>query len=115
MSDEKLDIDQIFSDVVALINENQGVLTLILFIFTIFLGWVSGLFRWLRSVPNLRIRTLEGPTFVCVFGTGRKEGNFNLHRTGIALYLNISNVSVVSTSITSVRLDIIGIFLYATY
>ena len=91
------------SESTAILNENQGVLTVVIFILTLFLGWISGIFRTLIRKPELKIETIAGPTFVCVFGTGRKHKNFDNHRTAIALYLKVSNVGVSSTSITGVK------------
>ena len=98
-----MSIVQSLSEAKALLNENQGVLTVVLFILTLLLGWISGIFRTLLRKPELKIETISGPTFVCVFGTGRKHKNFDCHRTGIALYLKVSNVGVSSTSITGVK------------
>ena len=74
-----------------------------LFMLTILLGWISGVFKALRRKPELKISTLPGPTFVCVFGTGNKRDGYDTHSTGIALYLRISNVEMSSTSITDVK------------
>lgn len=101
--DDKLNIAQSVSKTIATLNENQGVLAVAVFILTILLGWFSGIFRALRRKPELKIETLLGPTFVCVFGTGRKYKSYDVHRTGIALYLRISNVGALSTSVIGVK------------
>ncbi|NRG17967.1 hypothetical protein HPQ64_09735 [Rhizobiales bacterium] len=86
-----------------LLNQNQGVLTLSLFVATILIGWISGIFKALRQRPRLLVKLIDGPTFCCTFLTGRKHKNFDTHRTGIALYLNISNLGSAPTSITSIE------------
>ncbi len=98
-----MNIMQSVHQTIAFLNENQGVLTAAIFLLTILLGWFSGIFKALRRKPELKIETLAGPTFVCVFGTGRRHENYDLHRTGIALYLRISNAGVVSTDITEIK------------
>ena len=85
------------------LNDNQGVLAVGLFVLTILLGWISGIFKALRRKPDLKMRTLPGPTFACVFGTGKKHNGYDTHSTGIALYLRISNVGMSSTTITDVK------------
>ena len=99
-----MNIDQHIAKIALFLNENQGVLALTIFIFTILLGGIGVVFKVLRSKPELKIETLLGPTFVCVFGTGNKHGIFDTHQTGIALYLRVSNVGVTATNINSVRL-----------
>jgi hypothetical protein len=86
------------------LNDNQGVLSLAIFLMTIFIAWVSGLFAALRKRPKLRIRLIDGPTFCSTFLTGEKYAGFDVHRTGIALYLKISNVGSAPTSIDNVKL-----------
>ena len=98
-----MNIAQSVSKAIAALNENQGVLTATIFILTILLGWLSGIFRTLRRKPELKIETLLGPTFVCVFGTGTKHQNYDTHRTAIALYLRVSNVGAMSTDITGIK------------
>ena len=85
------------------LNENQGVLAVGLFVLTILLGWVSGIFKALRRKPDIKMCTLPGPTFACVFGTGRKHNGYDTHCTSIALYLRVSNVGTSPTTITDVK------------
>ena len=61
------------------------------------------MFKSLRSRPELRIEVIPGPTFVCVFGKGGKHKGYDTHSTGIALYLRVSNVGALPTSITSIK------------
>ena len=102
-----MDLDQIllqpFSTVVKILNENQGVLAVGIFVLTILFGWISGIFKVLWRKPNLKICSLLGPTFVCVFGTGKKYNCYDTHSTGIALYLKISNVGVSPTTINHIK------------
>ena len=87
----------------SLLNENQGVLTLLLFIITLVLGWISGLFETLRQRPRLSVELIDGPTFCCTFPTGRQFKGFDAHRTGVALYLNITNVGSAPTDIAAIE------------
>ena len=94
---------QPISTVPKILNDNPGVLAVGLFVLTILLGWVSGIFKALRRKPDLKMWTLPGPTFACVFGAGGTHNGHDTHSTGIALYLRISNVGVSSTTITGVK------------
>lgn len=98
-----MSISQSFQLVIDIINENQGIVTIGIFVLTIVLGWISGIFKSFRRKPELKIETIQGPTFVCVFRTGGMHRGHEIHRTGIALYLRVTNVGISSTSITSIK------------
>lgn len=84
-------------------NANQGILTFLIFLTTLILGWASGIFSALRHRPKLRVSLIDGPTFSCTFFTGKKYEGFDAHRTGIALYLHISNYGSAPTAVTDVE------------
>jgi hypothetical protein len=86
------------------LNENQGVVSALIFAVTIFLGWVSGIFGSLRRTPKLRLQLLPGPTFCSTFPTGKKQAGHDTHRTAISLYVNIANVGSAPTSVDNVEL-----------
>ncbi len=81
------------------LNNNTGVLALIIFFATIFLGWASGIFSALRKKPKFNVRFIDGPTFSCTYLTGNMKGDYDIHRTGIALYLSIANTGSSPSSI----------------
>ncbi len=85
-------------------NGNQGVLSVYLFLAALFLGWVTGFFGSLMRKPKFRMTTIEGPTFVCTFGTGEIHDGYDVHRTGIALYLQIANIGSAPASIIDVEI-----------
>lgn len=85
------------------LNENQGVVDAAVFLITIAIGWASGIFASLRRRPKFRLSLIEGPTFCCTFNVGKRHGDYETHRTGIALYLNVANVGSEASSIESVE------------
>ncbi len=91
-----------FPELADWLNNNQGLLTLSIFLATIFLGWVSGIFSALRRKPRFALRIIDGPTFTCTFPVGKSKGQFDVHRTCIALYLSVSNVGSSPSSIERV-------------
>jgi len=91
-----------YSDFADWLNNNQGLLTLSIFLVTIFLGWVSGIFSALRRKPKFALRIIDGPTFTCTFPVGKLKEQFDVHRTCIALYLSVSNVGSSPSSIGQV-------------
>ena len=92
-------IPQTYATTAKWLNDNQGVVGVAIFAATLALGWVSGIFSALRRKPKFKIRLIDGPTFVCTFHTGKKHDGFDVHRTGVALYLKISNVGSAASSV----------------
>lgn len=85
-------------------NQNSGFLTLILFVTTLMLGWVSGIFRALMHKPKFQIEINEGPTFISNFPTEREFKDKKTHRTAAAIYLSVTNKGTAPAQIKSVRL-----------
>lgn len=94
-------------------NTNQGVVGLGIFLLTILFGWVSGIFSALRRKgkfsalrrkPKFKVKVIPGPSFCCTFGTGKKHNGYDVHRTGISLYLSVSNVGSAPSSLENVSI-----------
>lgn len=86
------------------LNDNQGFLSLIIFLVTIGLGWASGIFSALQKKPKMKITLLPGPTFICTYPVGEKHGDYDVHRTGFALYLYIANIGSAPSSIERISI-----------
>src|SRR5712692_5964331 len=84
------------------LNDNQGVLAVAIFVATIVFGWVTGIFGALRRKPKFKIEILPGPTFCCTFLIGKKFDQYDVHRSGFALYLEVSNVESSASSIAGI-------------
>lgn len=85
-------------------NENQGLLSVALFLVAALFGWISGIFSGLRKKPSFKMRLLSGPNFCCTYPTGQKYGERELHRTAIALYLSVANVGSAAATIQRVSI-----------
>jgi hypothetical protein len=92
-------ISGFLNDLIAWTNENEGFLSLVLFLVALIFGWVSGIFQSLRRRPKFDIDIIAGPTFCCTFGMGEKLNEHEIHRTAIALYLKIANVGSAASDI----------------
>jgi hypothetical protein len=90
-------------DIVNWTNTNSGFLGLLLFIGTILYGWLSGIFRFLRHKPVLKLSTIPGPTFCSILATGKKEDEYDVHRTAIAIYLKVVNIGSAPCTIETVQ------------
>lgn len=86
------------------LNDNQGVVSIGIFLVTMCFGWVSGIFASLRQKPKLKVSLIEGPTFCCSYNVGKTRGEHEVHRTGIALYLAVVNVGSAASSIVNISI-----------
>jgi hypothetical protein len=96
-------LNHILKNIIDWSNTNPGFLSLLLFVTTILLGWVSGIFKSLIKRPKFQIEVIEGPSLCCTFNTGRKFNNHDTHRTVISLYLSITNIGTASSQIMDVK------------
>lgn len=83
-------------------NENQGVVSVVIFVVTMGFGWISGIFSSLRRKPKFKLSLFDGPSFCCSYFVGKTKGEHKIHRTGIALYLAIVNVGSAASSIGNI-------------
>src|SRR5574344_1603047 len=91
------------SDFITWCNLNSGFLTVIIFVLTLLIGWLSGFFAQIKKRPKFNIELIDIPTFCCKKETKRKENNHDCYRTIIALYLSITNIGTAPTSILDVE------------
>ncbi|MEZ0149190.1 MAG: hypothetical protein AB9Q19_07700 [Candidatus Reddybacter sp.] len=85
-------------------NNNSGFVGVLIFVCTLFIGWVSGIFRSLRRRPIFQLRMIPGPTQCSIISTGTKHGNYDIHRTAISIYLGISNIGSAASTIKNVQI-----------
>ncbi|WP_281804386.1 hypothetical protein [Methylocystis echinoides] len=95
---------RLYLDTAEWANSNQGVLSVIIFLVSMFLGWVSGIFSALIMKPKFKIDLIEGPTFCCTFPIGLRHFENEVHRTGFVLYLKISNIGFSPSSICDISI-----------
>jgi len=85
-------------------NQNSGFLTLVLFLLTLFLGWISGIFKALMHKPKFQIGVMDAPTFLCTFATSNSSIDSETHRTAAVIYLKTTNIGSAPSQIISVQL-----------
>lgn len=92
-----------FSEAATWMNNNEGFLTFLLFLTTLFLGWVSGIFESLRHKPIFKVILLDGPTFCCIYDAGGEQNGHRTHHVAFSLYLRVSNIGSAACSLESVH------------
>ncbi len=103
-------IDEItLTDIQEWLNSNTGVLSLILFIGAIFIGWISGFFKSIIKKPKFKIRIIPKMTFGAVFYTGRQytppmQGTYDIHKTAFVLYLEITNTGTADSNLGKIKI-----------
>lgn len=85
-------------------NDNQGVVSVGIFVVTMGFGWISGIFSALRRKPKFKIGLIDGPTFCCTYPIGKTNGEHESHRTGLALYLAVKNAGSAASSIGNISI-----------
>jgi hypothetical protein len=98
------------------LNSNQGLLSFGLFLLSLIIGWVTGIFRAIIKKPNFKIRVIPKMTYGSVFLIGEKytpprQGTYDLHKTAFVIYMEVTNVGSAPSELGKVR---IGYFLEET-
>lgn len=88
-------------------NENSGFLSLILFVLTLLIAWLSGLFQFLTKKPKLKIKVIEQCTFGTTLDLKREHAGYPVTKTAFAIYLEITNIGNAPTSIGKIKLGYI--------
>ena len=79
-------------------NENSGFISVILFVLTIIIAWLSGVFKYFSNNPIFKIEILNK----CTFGSSIEIKN--LYKTAYVTYLQITNVGKASSTIKEINL-----------
>lgn len=98
-----------FNELIDWLNNNEGFLSLILFLASIIVGWMTGIFRTLVRKPKFRIRVIPKMTFGSSFLTGEKytppgNGTYEVHRTAFVIYLEITNVGSAPSELGKIKI-----------
>jgi TPP-dependent trihydroxycyclohexane-1,2-dione (THcHDO) dehydratase len=80
-------------------NENAGFISVIVFILTLLIAKVSGLFSAIRKKPKFQIDLIEAQTFGCIFDLQRTHNGFPVNKTSFAIYLRVTNIGNAPSSI----------------
>jgi len=84
-------------------NTNSGFVSVLIFLITLLLGWITGIFSSLRRKPKFSIEVIPGPSLSSTYFTGNKFNEFDAHITAISLYLKITNIGSAPSSIDKVK------------
>ncbi|PCH76227.1 MAG: hypothetical protein COB98_06790 [Flavobacteriaceae bacterium] len=91
-------------DIIDLANNNSGFLGLLLFVLTLFISWVSGLFKHIKKRPKFKIRIIENATFGCIIDLYRTHKNLPVNKTAFAIYIEVTNIGNAPSSIGKINL-----------
>jgi hypothetical protein len=93
-----------FGDAVRLTNENEGFISILLFLASVAVAWAAGVFRYFRQRPKFTIEAMDSPVTLCSsFDTDRVYEGERTHRTAIALYLKITNIGNAASAIGKIE------------
>lgn len=99
---------EIIENIIKWFNNNSGFTSVVIFILSVFIMWVSGLFKFLSNKPILKIELVEmKPTFGCVFDLNKKQNGFPVNKSSFVIYLHITNIGQKPCSIERIKLGYI--------
>lgn len=85
-------------------NKNSGFVSVLIFVLTLFIAWLSGVFNAIRKRPKFRIDFIESCTFGTIFDLNKKtKEGLPMHKTAIVIYFNITNIGSAPSSIGTIR------------
>jgi hypothetical protein len=92
------------TEIIKWTNDNSGFLGLLIFIFSLLLGWITGLFNYFIKKPKFKIRIIEGATFGSIIELNKTFQDLPVNKTAIAVYLEITNIGNAPSSIGLIEL-----------
>ncbi|QDW20760.1 hypothetical protein [Flavobacterium sp. KBS0721] len=85
-------------------NENSGFVSVLLFVITLLIAWISGFFKMLVSKPKFKIEIIDQCSFCCVFDLNTKHNDLPVHKSAFVIYIQITNVGKAPSSIGKIKL-----------
>jgi hypothetical protein len=85
-------------------NENSGFISIVLFVLTFLIAWISGVFKTLRNNAEFKIELIDQCSFCCVFDLNQTHQNLPVHKTAFVVYLKITNIGRASSSLGEIKL-----------
>lgn len=98
---------KILNDIIDWCNQNAGFITVILFLTSVLIGWISGFFKSITKRPKFKIKVIEGATFGSIIDLKKTYNGFPVNKTAFAIYLEITNVGNAPASIGKISLGYI--------
>lgn len=91
------------------LNNNIGVLNVILFLISIAFGIFSGIFKSIIKKPKFKIRIIPKMTFGSTFLTGEtytaiESENYGIHKTAFVTYIDVTNIGTEASTIGKIRI-----------
>lgn len=91
-------------NIISWTNENSGFVSVLIFLITLLIAWISGFFRMLVNKPKLKIQIINQCSFCCVFDLNEKYNDLPVHKSAFVIYIKITNIGKAPTSIGKIKL-----------
>lgn len=92
------------NDLIKWSNDNSGFLSIILFLATIGIGWVGGIFALIRNRPKFKIDIIDQCTFYSTLIQDKTYNGYPVHKTAFVVYCRITNLGYSGSDIVKIRL-----------
>lgn len=97
-------MEKLLTDIIDWTNKNSGFLGLLLFVLTLIISWISGLFKFIKKRPKFKIRIIENATFGSIIDLNTTHHDLPVHKTAFAIYIEVTNVGNAPSSIGKINL-----------
>lgn len=95
---------KIIETIIDWVNENAGFVSILIFLSTIIIAWISGLFKLLRNRPKFKIEIINHSSFGSIIDLKKTYQDYPVNKTAFAIYLRVTNIGRSASSIGKIRL-----------
>lgn len=85
-------------------NDNSSFLSIIIFLVTIIISWLSGLFSLIRNKPKFIIEIIDQCTFYSTLIIKKTHKGYPVHKTAFVIYCKITNIGHSASDIGEIQL-----------
>jgi hypothetical protein len=98
---------ELLNEIIKWTNDNSGFLSVVIFVLTLVIAWLSGLFQAIRKKPKFKIDLIEHDSFGCIFDLNRTHNGLPVNKTSFAIYLRVTNIGNAPSTIGKIKLGYI--------
>lgn len=91
--------------IIDLANDNPSVVSILIFILTLLIGWSTGIFRALMNKPKLKATIIDKCTFYAINYIDKEVDGMPVYHFAFCIYLRVNNIGYAPTDIVDARLQ----------
>lgn len=87
--------------IIDLANKNSGFVTVVVFIASLLIAWISGAYSYINKTPFFKIKAIDKCTFGSIVKNNLDEA---IHKTAFVFYLEITNKGKAASTFKEIKL-----------